>query len=287
MSRDIYGPGSTLGSGMGTRSPRNTMRIGELPTVDRSPSRNYPGSTSRHSPNRRRLRGGTSSPDHYGNYYGREEDLGSPILIEERGRPISSGGSMHRSRSATRAMPERGGLITRYQSLDRGGGGGGILSDHDREFIPIREPRDRSLDHAIRDRTMDRNLYLDDDEIYGGMPIHRSVRQSPTSHLYMGSHHIRDTGPGGGGGGGYLGELQHQNTDLHKELTNLKRELELTSQKLNSSMHSIKTFWSPELKKERALRKEESAKYSLINDQLKLLHAENQVIHIKLLDFFF
>ena len=41
-------------------------------------------------------------------------------------------------------------------------------------------------------------------------------------------------------------------------------------------MHSIKTFWSPELKKERALRKEESARYSLITDQLKILSAENQ-----------
>lgn len=75
----------------------------------------------------------------------------------------------------------------------------------------------------------------------------------------------------------YLGDLQHQNTDLQRELGNLKRELELTNQKLGSSMHSIKTFWSPELKKERALRKEESAKYSLINDQLKLLSTENQV----------
>lgn len=75
----------------------------------------------------------------------------------------------------------------------------------------------------------------------------------------------------------YLGDLQHQNTDLQRELAQLKRELELTNQKLGSSMHSIKTFWSPELKKERALRKEESAKYSLINDQLKLLSTENQV----------
>jgi hypothetical protein len=48
-------------------------------------------------------------------------------------------------------------------------------------------------------------------------------------------------------------------------------------------MHSIKTFWSPELKKERALRKEESAKYSLINDQLKLLSSENQVSATKTL----
>lgn len=78
----------------------------------------------------------------------------------------------------------------------------------------------------------------------------------------------------------YLGDLQHQNTDLQRELGQLKRELELTNQKLGSSMHSIKTFWSPELKKERALRKEESAKYSLINDQLKLLSTENQVRNI-------
>lgn len=77
----------------------------------------------------------------------------------------------------------------------------------------------------------------------------------------------------------FLGELQSQNSDLQRELGNLKKELELTNQKLGSSMHSIKTFWSPELKKERALRKEECAKYSLINDQLKLLNQENQVSH--------
>jgi hypothetical protein len=75
---------------------------------------------------------------------------------------------------------------------------------------------------------------------------------------------------------GYLGDLQYVNSDLQRELGNLKKELELTNQKLSSSMHSIKTFWSPELKKERAMRKEESAKYSLINDQLKLLNNENQ-----------
>lgn len=74
----------------------------------------------------------------------------------------------------------------------------------------------------------------------------------------------------------YLGDLQYQNNEFSRELGNLKKELELTNQKLSSSMHSIKTFWSPELKKERALRKEESAKYNLINDQLKLLNNENQ-----------
>lgn len=141
-------------------------------------------------------------------------------------------------------------LGTRYQSLDRGG----LVDVHDREFIPIREPRDRS-----RDRSLERGLYLED-ELYG-----RSARQSPNP-MSMPT-----------GDRGYLGELHHQNSDLQRELGQLKRELELTNQKLGSSMHSIKTFWSPELKKERALRKEESAKYSLINDQLKLLNSENQV----------
>jgi hypothetical protein len=79
----------------------------------------------------------------------------------------------------------------------------------------------------------------------------------------------------------YIDELQSKNNDLQRELANFKKELELTNQKLGSSMHSIKTFWSPELKKERALRKEESAKYSLMNDQLKLLNSENQVWHPK------
>lgn len=139
---------------------------------------------------------------------------------------------------------------TRYQSLDRGG----LVDVHDREFIPIREPRDRS-----RDRSLERGLYLED-ELYG-----RSARQSPNP-LNMAATDR-----------GYMSDLQHQQTDLQRELGNLKRELELTNQKLGSSMHSIKTFWSPELKKERALRKEESAKYSLINDQLKLLNSENQV----------
>merc|ERR1711981_965396 len=82
--------------------------------------------------------------------------------------------------------------------------------------------------------------------------------------------------PVGGTRDAYFSELHTTNSDLQRDLANLKKELELTNQKLGSSMHSIKTFWSPELKKERALRKEESAKYSLINDQLKLLNSENQ-----------
>ena len=150
-------------------------------------------------------------------------------------------------------------MATRYQSLDRASG---VLGEgHDREFMPIREPRDRSMDRGgVRDR------YLED-ELYSS----RSARQSPNPHLMTSG--VRDAS------GMYIDELQSKNNDLQRELANFKKELELTNQKLGSSMHSIKTFWSPELKKERALRKEESAKYSLMNDQLKLLNSENQVWH--------
>jgi len=72
-------------------------------------------------------------------------------------------------------------------------------------------------------------------------------------------------------------DLQNKMSDLQYQYSNLKRELDATTQKLGSSMHSIKTFWSPELKKERALRKEEAAKYSLLNDQMKTLRADNAV----------
>lgn len=55
--------------------------------------------------------------------------------------------------------------------------------------------------------------------------------------------------------------LQTQLVDLNKEYTLAQRELEQTKSQLNSYIASVKTFWSPELKKERALRKEETQKY--------------------------
>ncbi|MFH4975057.1 hypothetical protein AB6A40_001766 [Gnathostoma spinigerum] len=47
---------------------------------------------------------------------------------------------------------------------------------------------------------------------------------------------------------------------LSQEFDLLKKEYENALLKLNSTMNSIKTFWSPELKRERQLRKEETAK---------------------------
>ncbi|XP_059151047.1 ELKS/Rab6-interacting/CAST family member 1-like [Physella acuta] len=69
-------------------------------------------------------------------------------------------------------------------------------------------------------------------------------------------------------------EMQVQISDLHKEVGRLQKDLDQTREKLSSSMNSIKTFWSPELKKERAVRKEEAARCNLLNEQLKVTQAE-------------
>lgn len=179
-----------------------------------------------------------------GGYYN-DQDYISPTMDQRGGH--------HRSRSATRVP------LRNYHSLER---------DQEREFVPIRDPRDsrsreRSLDR-YRDRDMDHTGggYMDTGDPY-------DTRDHGRGHSYSSSYGR------GGDTSGY--SLETRMSDLQAQYSSLKRELDATTQKLGSSMHSIKTFWSPELKKERALRKEEAAKYALINDQLKILRSENQV----------
>lgn len=59
----------------------------------------------------------------------------------------------------------------------------------------------------------------------------------------------------------------------------LRREVEVKESKLSSSMNSIKTFWSPELKKERALRKDEVSKITVWKEQYRVIQDEAQVIY--------
>ncbi|XP_051531645.1 ERC protein 2 isoform X2 [Myxocyprinus asiaticus] len=82
------------------------------------------------------------------------------------------------------------------------------------------------------------------------------------------------------GGGGELLELQAQLQDMQRENELLRRELDLKDSKLGSSTNSIKSFWSPELKKERVMRKEEAARTSILKEQMRVTHEENQ--HLQL-----
>lgn len=125
----------------------------------------------------------------------------------------------------------------------------------------------------------------------------------------MGSSPNINTGGGGGGGGAVIpsdaiafgGEMQNQlsqaatvphsmrqvrdgaMSDLQTQLREvlrenelLRRELEAKESKLSSSMNSIKTFWSPELKKERALRKDEATKMAVWKEQYRVVQEETQ-----------
>lgn len=69
-------------------------------------------------------------------------------------------------------------------------------------------------------------------------------------------------------------ELQNQVADLNRDCLTFQRDAETATEKLSSCMNSIKTFWSPELKKERALRKEEANKCNSLNEELKVTQAE-------------
>ncbi|KFO69456.1 ERC protein 2, partial [Cuculus canorus] len=71
-------------------------------------------------------------------------------------------------------------------------------------------------------------------------------------------------------------DLQAQLKELQRENDLLRKELDIKDSKLGSSMNSIKTFWSPELKKERELRKEEAARMSVLKEQMRVSHEENQ-----------
>ncbi|CAL8385793.1 unnamed protein product [Boreogadus saida] len=75
---------------------------------------------------------------------------------------------------------------------------------------------------------------------------------------------------------GAMSDLQTQLREVLRENELLRRELEAKESKLSSSMNSIKTFWSPELKKERALRKDEATKMSVWREQYGVVQSESQ-----------
>eukprot|EP00794_Sanderia_malayensis_P007219 gene7219-8027_t len=63
-------------------------------------------------------------------------------------------------------------------------------------------------------------------------------------------------------------------TDLKNEIASLRKEIESKDAKLSSSMRSIKMFWSPELKKERAGRKEDVERLLGLKNQYDTLATE-------------
>ncbi|XP_072290502.1 ELKS/Rab6-interacting/CAST family member 1-like isoform X2 [Eucyclogobius newberryi] len=96
--------------------------------------------------------------------------------------------------------------------------------------------------------------------------------------LAFGDHHMASTVPHSlrQARDNTILDLQAQLKEVLRENDLLRREVEVKESKLSSSMNSIKTFWSPELKKERALRKDEASKISVWKEQYRVIQEEAQ-----------
>uniref|UniRef100_A0AAQ4PP11 ELKS/RAB6-interacting/CAST family member 1a n=1 Tax=Gasterosteus aculeatus aculeatus TaxID=481459 RepID=A0AAQ4PP11_GASAC len=97
--------------------------------------------------------------------------------------------------------------------------------------------------------------------------------------LAFGDHHMSSTVPHSlrQARDNTILDLQTQLKEILRENEMLRREVEVKESKLSSSMNSIKTFWSPELKKERALRKDEVSKITVWKEQYRVIQDEAQV----------
>uniref|UniRef100_A0A1A7Z5S1 ELKS/RAB6-interacting/CAST family member 1 n=1 Tax=Iconisemion striatum TaxID=60296 RepID=A0A1A7Z5S1_9TELE len=96
--------------------------------------------------------------------------------------------------------------------------------------------------------------------------------------LAFGDHHMASTVPHSlrQARDNTILDLQAQLKEVLRENEILQREVEVKESKLSSSMNSIKTFWSPELKKERALRKDEASKIAVWKEQYRIIQDEAQ-----------
>lgn len=137
----------------------------------------------------------------------------------------------------------------------------------------LRERTEREVAASLaRDRSLDRQL----DRHYGmmGHP-HMGSRSLERSDNLVRSRSIEQDVAYSNANG--IFELQAQVTELSRACSVMRCELDAVREKLSASMNSIKTFWSPELKKERALRKEESVRLARISDELKIAQEEISV----------
>ncbi|KAF0041233.1 hypothetical protein F2P81_007131 [Scophthalmus maximus] len=97
--------------------------------------------------------------------------------------------------------------------------------------------------------------------------------------LAFGDHHMASTVPHSlrQARDNTILDLQAQLKEVLRENEMLRRDVEVKESKLSSSMNSIKTFWSPELKKERALRKDEVSKITVWKEQYRVIQDEAQM----------
>jgi len=75
-------------------------------------------------------------------------------------------------------------------------------------------------------------------------------------------------------------DLQTRVGALSRECCAMRVELDRTRDQLHASTHSVRAFWSPELKRERALRKDESARLAIVSEKLHILLRANGLVRL-------
>jgi len=70
-------------------------------------------------------------------------------------------------------------------------------------------------------------------------------------------------------------DLQSRLGALSRECCALRVELERTRDQLHASAQSVRMFWSPELKRERVLRKDESVRLAIVSERLRIVLRNN------------
>ncbi|CAF0917158.1 unnamed protein product [Didymodactylos carnosus] len=126
-------------------------------------------------------------------------------------------------------------------------------------------PRRREISH--RHGSADRLYHLEREQQRQSEYMNRS---SSSAFYPLNYANVRRTTTFSGGG-------THYNEQQQQMIINsLEHELHLTKEQLNSTIRSIKTYWSPELKKERLIRKDEQLKRSK--------QADNQDFYVQTLE---
>lgn len=73
---------------------------------------------------------------------------------------------------------------------------------------------------------------------------------------------------------------------LRQENAELKKEMQAMESRLKSNMKSIKTFWSPELKKEKSAKIEQENKYLDLHQDYTKLSKEAQVYLLNMVYYY-
>uniref|UniRef100_A0AAV2KXQ1 FIP-RBD domain-containing protein n=1 Tax=Knipowitschia caucasica TaxID=637954 RepID=A0AAV2KXQ1_KNICA len=158
------------------------------------------------------------------------------------------------------------------------------IVEEEMEVVQVRPQDDPHASHVHPVWDTDVQIVLEE---VAAVPVAQGAKHSPWrtftgmmggDALAFGDHHMSSTVPHSlrQARDNTILDLQTQLKEVLRENDLLRREVEVKESKLSSSMNSIKTFWSPELKKERALRKDEASKISVWKEQYRIIQDEAQ-----------